>query len=162
MHKTFYLSSVPSLLIASHKSEQNPKQLPTPAMAPYISGFVSPNWSLHFWPIWGLNPQPWCYQHHALTNWANLMWELDHRWGWVPKNWCSQIVVLKTLESPLDGKEIKPVNSKRNQPWIFIGRTDLKLKLQHFDHLIQRANSLEKTLMLRKIEGRRRGWLRMR
>ena len=53
------------------------------------------------------------------------MWELDHKEGWTLKNWCFQIVVLeKTLETPLDSKEIKPVNSKGNQPWIFIGRTD--------------------------------------
>jgi len=52
------------------------------------------------------------------------MWKLDHKEGWTPKNWCFQIVVLeKTLESPLDCKEIKPVNLKGNQPWIFIGRT---------------------------------------
>ena len=52
-------------------------------------------------------------------------WELDHKQGWVPKNWCFRIVVLeKTLESPLDSKEIKPVNPKGNQPRIFIGRTD--------------------------------------
>ena len=53
------------------------------------------------------------------------MWELDHTEGWAPKNWCFLIVVLeKTLESPLDCKEMKPVNPKRDQPWIFIGRTD--------------------------------------
>ena len=53
------------------------------------------------------------------------MWDLDHKGGWALKNWYFQIVVLeKTLESPLDSKEIKPVNPKRNQPWIFIGRTD--------------------------------------
>ena len=53
------------------------------------------------------------------------MWELDHKGGWAPKNWCFWIVVLeKTLESLLDSKEIKPVNPKGNQPWIFIGRTD--------------------------------------
>ena len=53
------------------------------------------------------------------------MWELDHKVGWVPKNWCFRSVVQeKTLESPLDSKEIKPVNPKGNQPWIFIGRTD--------------------------------------
>ena len=53
------------------------------------------------------------------------MWELDHKEGWVPKNWCLWIVVLeKTLESPLACKEIKPVNPKGNQPWIVIGRTD--------------------------------------
>ena len=53
------------------------------------------------------------------------MSELDQKEGWVLKNWCFQIVVLeKTLESLLDSKEIKPVNPKGNQPWIFIGRTD--------------------------------------
>ena len=53
------------------------------------------------------------------------MWELDHEEGWVLKNWCFQIMVLeKTLESPLNWKGIKPVNSKGNQPWVFIGRTD--------------------------------------
>ena len=53
------------------------------------------------------------------------MWEMDHKEGWVPKNWCIQTVVLeKTLESPLDCKEIKPVGPKGNQLWIFIGRTD--------------------------------------
>ena len=53
------------------------------------------------------------------------MWELDNKEGWVPKNQCLWIVVLeKTLESPLDSKEIKLVNPKGNQPWIFIGKTD--------------------------------------
>ena len=53
------------------------------------------------------------------------MWEMDHKEGWVPKNWFFWIVVLeKTLESPLDCKEIKPVSPKGNQSWIFIGRTD--------------------------------------
>ena len=51
------------------------------------------------------------------------MWELDHKNGWAPKNWCFQIVE-KTLESSLDSKEMKPVNPKGNQSWIFIGRTD--------------------------------------
>ena len=53
------------------------------------------------------------------------MWELDHKNSWVPKNWCFRTVVLeKTLESSLDSKEIKAINPKGNQPWIFIGRTD--------------------------------------
>ena len=53
------------------------------------------------------------------------MWELDRKEAWALKNWCFQTVVLeKTLESPLDYKEIKPVHPKGNQPWIFIGRTD--------------------------------------
>ena len=55
------------------------------------------------------------------------MWELDYEENWVPKNWCFWTVVLeKTLESPLDSKEIKPVSPKGNQSWIFIGRTDAK------------------------------------
>ena len=55
------------------------------------------------------------------------MWELDHKEVWVPKNWYFQIVVLeKTVENPLDSKEIKPVNPKGNQSWIFIGRTDVE------------------------------------
>ena len=55
------------------------------------------------------------------------MWELDHKEGWVPKNWCFWTVVLeKTLESPLDCKEIQPVHPKGNQSWIFIGRTDVE------------------------------------
>ena len=55
------------------------------------------------------------------------MWELDHKKGWVWKNWCFWTVVLeKTLESPLDSKEIKSVNPKGNKPWIFIGRTDVE------------------------------------
>ena len=91
------------------------------------------------------------------------MWELDYKESWALKNWCFWTVVLeKTLESPLDCKKIQPVHPKGNRPWIFIGRT-LKLKLQYFGHLTQRADSFEKTLMLGKIEGRRRrGKQRMR
>ena len=56
-------------------------------------------------------------------------WELDHKGGWAPKNWCFRTMELeKTIESLLDCKEIKPVNPKGNQPWIFIGRTDTKAK----------------------------------
>ena len=52
-------------------------------------------------------------------------YELDHREGWAPKNWCFWTVVLeKTLDSPLDSKEIQPISIKGDQPWIFIGRTD--------------------------------------
>ena len=59
------------------------------------------------------------------------VWVLDHKGSWVLKNWCFWTVVLeKTLESPLDCKEIKPVNPKENQSWIFIGGTDAELKLQ--------------------------------
>ena len=85
------------------------------------------------------------------------MWELDYKESWVLKNWCFWTVVLeKTRESPLDCKEIQPINHKGNQSWIFIGRTDVKLKLQYFGHLMQRTDSLEKTVMLGKTEGWRR------
>ena len=66
------------------------------------------------------------------------------------------MVLEKTLESPLDSKEIQPVHPNGNQSWVFIGRTDVELKLQYFGHLMQRADSFEKTLILGKIEGRRR------
>ena len=92
------------------------------------------------------------------------MWELDHKEGWVPMNWCCWTVVLeKTFESPLDCKEIKPVNPKGNQPWIFIGRTDAEAAAPILWPPMWRADPLEKTLMLGKTEGkRRRRWQRMR
>ena len=73
------------------------------------------------------------------------------------------MVLEKTLESPLDCKEIQPVHLKGDQPWISLEGMMLKLKLQYFGHFMQRVDSLEKTLMLGKIEGRkRRGRQRMR
>ena len=100
------------------------------------------------------------------------MWELDYEEGWVQKNWCFWTVVLeKTLESPLDWKEIQPVHPKGDQfwvlkeisPWCSFEGLMLRLKLQYFSHLMWRADSLEKTLMLGKVEGkRRRGRQRMK
>ena len=85
------------------------------------------------------------------------MWELDCKERWAPKNSCFWTVVLeKILESPLDCKEIKPVHPKGNQSWIFIGRTDAKAETPILWPPDARAHSLEKTLMLGKIEGRRR------
>ena len=73
------------------------------------------------------------------------------------------MVLEKTLESPLDCKKIQPVHSEGDQPWDFFGRMMLKLKLQYFGHLMRRVDSLEKTLMLGVIGGRRRrGRQRMR
>ena len=66
------------------------------------------------------------------------------------------MVLEKTLESPLDFREIQPVHPKGDQSWVVTGRTDVEVKLQYFGHLMQRADSSEKTLMLGKIEGRRR------
>ena len=91
------------------------------------------------------------------------MWELNYKERWASKNWCFWTVVLKmTLERPLDCKEIQLVYPKGNQSWYSWEGLMLKLKLQYFGHLMRRTDSLEKTLMLGKIEGRRRGWQRMR
>ena len=107
------------------------------------------------------------------------MWELNHKESWALKNWCFQSMVFsvimykceswtikkaehwineafelwcwRRLLRVLGREEIKPVNPKENQPWIFVERTDVKA-----GHLVQRADSLEKTLMLGKIEGKRR------
>ena len=73
------------------------------------------------------------------------------------------MVLEKTLESPLDHKEIQPVHPKADQSWVFIGRTDVKAETPTLGHLMSRADSFEKTLMLGKIkDGRRRGRQRMR
>ena len=92
------------------------------------------------------------------------MWELDNKESWAPKNWCFWTVVLeKTLESPLDSKEIQPVHPKGNQSWLFTGRTDAEAEAPILGHLMWRTNPLEKTLMLGKAEGgRRKGRQRMR
>ena len=91
------------------------------------------------------------------------MWELNHKEGWAPNNWCFRTVVLeKALESPLDCKEIKQKSIlKEISPEYSL--EGLMLKLQYFGHLMWRTDSFEKTLMMGKIEGRRRrGWQRMR
>ena len=76
------------------------------------------------------------------------MWELDHKEGWVPQNWCFQTMVLqKTLESLLDTKEIKPVNPKGNDPEYLLEGLVLKLNLQYFAHLLWRADLLEETFL---------------
>ena len=91
------------------------------------------------------------------------MWELEYKESWAPKNWCFWTVVLdKTLESPLDSKEIQPVHPKGNQSEYSLEGMMLNLKLQYFGHLMWSTDLFEKTLMLGKIEGRRRGWQRMR
>ena len=91
------------------------------------------------------------------------MWELDCEKSWVPKNWHFWTVVLeKTLESPLDCKEIQPVHPKVNQYWKSIERTDVEAETPIFGHLMWRANSFEKTLMLERLkaggEGDDRRW----
>ena len=103
-------------------------------------------------------------QRYGFSSSHAQMWELDHKEVWVWNKWCFQIVMLEeTLESPLDSKEIKPVDPKGNQPWISIGRTVAEVEAPVLCYLMWRADSLEKTLMMVKIEGgRRRGWQRIR
>ena len=90
------------------------------------------------------------------------MWELDYKESWAPKNWCFWTVVLeKALESPLDCKETQPVHPKGGQSCVFTGRTDVETETPILWPPDENS-SFEKTLMLGKIEGRRRGWQRMR
>ena len=106
-------------------------------------------------------------QGYGFSNSHVWMSELDYKESWAPNNWCFWTVVLeKTLESPLDCKEIQPVQLiqlKEMSPGCSLVGLMLKLKLQYFGHLMWRADSFKKTLMLGKIEGgRKRGWQRMR
>ena len=100
-----------------------------------------------------------CSQSYGFSNSHVWIWEFDYKESWVLKNWCFWTVMLeKTLDRPLDCKEIiKEISSEYTLEGLM-----LKLILQHFGHLMWRTDSLEKTLMLGKIEGRRRGWQRMR
>ena len=92
------------------------------------------------------------------------MWELDHEESWAPKNWCFWALVLeKTLESPLDCKEIQPVHPKGNQPWIFTGRTDIEGETPIIWPPDGKSWLIWKDSDAGNIEGRKRsGWQRMR
>ena len=107
------------------------------------------------------SPSSQGYGFFSSNRWT---WKLDHNQSWVSKKWCFWTVVLeKTLESSLKCKEIKSAHPKGNRSWIFIGRTDAEAEAPIlFGHLMWRADSLEKTPMLWKIEGRKRGWQSMR
>ena len=103
-----------------------------------------------------------CQQSYGFSSSQVWMLGLDYKESWVPKNWCFWTVVLeKTPECPMDCKEIQLVHT--NSPEYSLEGLMLKLKLQYFGYLMGRADWLEKTLMLGKIEGRRRQrWQRMR
>ena len=90
------------------------------------------------------------------------MWELDYKEIWMLKNWCFWTAVLKTLESPLDCKEIQPVYPKGDQSWVFIGRTDVEAETPILWPPDKKSWLIQKTLMLGKIEGGRRGRQRLR
>ena len=103
-------------------------------------------------------------QSYGFSSGHVWMWELDHKEDWEPMNWCLWTVVLeKTHESPLDSKEIKPINPIGNQSWNSLKGLMLKLKLQYFGHLMQRADSFGKDPDAgkdwRQLEkGNNRGW----
>ena len=103
-------------------------------------------------------------QSYGFSSTHVWLWELDYKESGGPKNWCFWFVVLeKILESPLDCKEIQPFHPKGNHSWYSLEGLMLKLKLQYFGHLMRRTDTLEKILMLGKMEGGgRRGWQRMR
>ena len=91
------------------------------------------------------------------------MWELDHNEGWEAKTWCFWIVVLeKTLESPLDRKEIQPVHPKGNQSWIFIGKTDAEIETPTLSPTDVKNWLIGKDTDAGQDWSRRRGWQRMR
>ena len=91
------------------------------------------------------------------------MWKLDHEESWMLRNWCFWTVVLeKSLESPLDCKEIQPVHPKGNQSWIFIGRTDVETEAPRLWPPDVKNQLIGKTLILGEIEGRRRRQQMMR
>ena len=102
-------------------------------------------------------------QSYGFSSGHVCMWELDHKEGWDPKKWCFWTVVLeKTLESPLDCKEIQPVHPKGDRSWVFIGRTDAEAETPILWPPDVKNWLIGKDPMLGKFEGRRRGWQRMR
>ena len=125
-------------------------------LVPWKKSYVQPRQHTkkqrHYFANKGLSTQSYGFSSsHA------WIWELDYKESWVPKNWCFWTVVLeKTLLSPLDCKEIQPVHPKGDQSWVFFGTTDAEAETPILGHLMLRGDSLEKTLMLGKTEGRRR------
>ena len=102
-------------------------------------------------------------QSYGFSSTHVWMWELDYKERWTPKDWCFWTVVLeKTLESPLDCKEVHPVHPKGNQSWIFIGRTDVEAETPILWPPDVKHQLIEKALMLGKIKGRKRGQQRIR
>ena len=156
-----YTSSCPFIWI--HMSDGDCSQEIKRTLAPLKKSYGKPRQHVkkqrHYFADKGL-----ISQSHGFSSSDLWMSDLDHKEDWAPKNRRFQTMVQeKTLESPLDCKEIKSVNLKGKQPWYSLEGLMSKLKPQYFGHLIWRTDTLEKTLMLGKIEGRRRrGWQRTR
>ena len=131
-------------------------------LAPWKKSYDQPRQNIkkqrHYFDNKGLSSQSYGFSSSHVW-----MWELDYKESWAPKNWCFWTVALEKTLGPLDCKEIQLVHPKGNQSWIFIERTDAEAETPILWHLKWRTNSLEKTLMLGKIEGRRRrGWQMIR
>ena len=110
----------------------------------------------HYFANKGPSSQGYCFSDSHVR-----MWELDYKESWALKNWCFRTVLEKTLESPLDCKGMQPVLKEISPEYLLEGLLQ-KLKLHYFHHLIWRADSIEKTLVLRKIEsGKRQGRQRL-
>ena len=130
-------------------------------LAPWKKSYDQPRQPItkqrHYFANKGLSSQSYVFSSSHVW-----MWDLDYKECWLPKNWCFWTVVLeKTLEVPWTARWSKQSILKEINPECSLEGL-MKLKLQYFGHLLQRAESLEKTLMLGKIEGRRGGWQRMR
>ena len=124
-------------------------------LAPWNKGFDQPRQHIKKQRHYFANKDP-SSQSYGFSSSYVRMWELDYKESWVQKNWCFWNVVLeKTLKSPLVCKKIQPVNPKGNQSWIFIGRTDAEVETPIL-WPPNVKNLLEKTLMLGKIEGRKK------
>ena len=141
-------------------------------LAPWKKSYEQPRQHIKKQRHYFANKDP-SSQSYGFSRSHAWMWELDYKESWTPKNWCFWTIVLeKTLDSPLDSKEIKPVHPKGNQSWIFTGRTDAEAETpilwppdvkNWFIKKKKKTELLGETLILEKIEGRRRrGWQRMR
>ena len=126
-------------------------------LAPWKKSYDQTKWHIKKQRHYFANKGP-SSQSYGFSSCHVWMWELDYKESWAPKNWCLWTVVLeKTLDSLLDCKDIKPVNPKGNQPWIFIGSTDAEAKTPRL------WPPDVKSLMFGKAEDRRgRGWQRLR
>ena len=128
----------------------------TKTLAPWKKSYEKPRQCSKKQRHYFANKGPYS-QSYGFSSSHVWMWELDHKYSWALKNWCFWTVLLeKTVERPLDCKEINKSILKEISPQYSLEGLMLKLKLQYFGHLKRRAGSLEKTLMLGKIEGKRR------
>ena len=131
-------------------------------LAPWKKSYDQPRQHIKKQTHYFVNKGP-SSQSYGFSSGHIWMWELDHKEGWAPKDWCFWTVVLeKTLESPLDCKEIQPVHPNGNQSWVFTGRTDVEAEKPILWPPNVKGWLIWKGLDLGKSEGRRRGRQRMR